>query len=66
MAAHTNLGARAPGEEIAGLLLVQASCPDRDAGDDATKERNRPLQKGTSVLEQFMHNLMLALGAWPI
>ncbi len=65
MAAHTDLGARTPGEEIAGILVVQPSRPDQGAGGDATTERIHSFQKDRSVLQQFMHNLMVTLGAWP-
>ena len=53
-------------QETSVGLLVQASSPDQGAGGDATKERISSLQKDGSVLEKFMHNLMLTLGAWPI
>jgi len=66
MVAHTDLAARTPGEEMAGSLLVQANSLDQDAGGDAAKKRIHSRQKGKSVWDQFLHNLMLALGAWPI
>jgi hypothetical protein len=66
MAAPTDLGAPTLGQETPGELSVQASSPDQSAGGDATKERIQSLQKDRSVLEKFMHNLMVTLGAWPI
>jgi hypothetical protein len=65
MIAHSALGTRPPSEQIAVSLLVQASSPDLGGGD-AAKECISSLQKDRSVLEQFIHNLMLALGALPI
>jgi len=65
MAAHTDRGARTPGKEIAGRLLVQAVSPDQGSSD-ATEERSRSPQKDRSVLQQFLHHLMLALGGWHV
>jgi len=66
MAARTDLGAldaRASGQECAGSLLIQASGPNQGASGDTTKERLGSLHKNTRVWEQFLHHLMLALGA---
>jgi len=66
MVAHTDLATCTPREEMGGSLLVPASSLDQGAGGDTTKERIHSRQKGGSVWDQFLHNLMLALGAWPI
>jgi len=65
MAAQIDVGARASCEEHAGSLMVQASSPDHTAGGDgdSTTDFLRSPQKDSSVLEQLMKNLMLALGA---
>ena len=66
MAAHTDPGTRTPSEGIAGRPVVQVSCPEQRAGGDASEERIDSPQKGRSLWEQFLHNLMLALGALPV
>jgi len=66
MATHTDLAARPLAEETAGSLLVQINSPDPEAGGDPAKERTSSPQKERPVLQQFLHNLMVALGAPPV
>jgi len=61
MAAPIDLGARTLGEETPGNPLL-ASDPAQGPGGDAITERIRSPQNDSSVWEQLMHNLMLALG----
>jgi len=65
MAIYTELGARPPGEESGRRLMVQATGPDQGGGD-ASKYRIDSPPEVKSILEQLMHNLMLALGAPPV
>jgi hypothetical protein len=66
MATDTEVGARTLGDETAGSLLVQASPPNRRPSGNADVPCIRSPQKVKSVFEQFMQNLIPALGAWHV
>jgi len=66
MAAHTDRSARTPGNEVAGLLLVQSTSAEERADGDATTECVRPLKANWSVWAHFLENLRRALGGWNV
>ena len=63
MATHTDC---APGEATADEVVVQPNRPDQGASGDTITKCARQVQTDRSLFEQFMKNLMVALGALPI
>jgi hypothetical protein len=58
---------RAPGEEVARGMPPPTSDPANDAGGDPAKVQTRGAGRAApGLVERFLHNLMLTLGAWSV
>lgn len=65
MAAHIEIGPRALREEPADDPPGSPSSPVQGAGDEANERGPGSPPQDRSVIERFMQNFILALGAWP-